>query len=592
MTGNPRAGNGSRKRMLAAFLAAVLAISGLVLVSAQTAGAAPQTVTTGSLTWGVKTSFRNYITGAIAHGTITTSGGVTQNPDGTFNWPAASSSTFDSAAATPTASFAGSVQFVGHDGLLDMTISNVRIVRNGTAGTIVADVVSRPFQGTNPPSTPPLESHANTVLADLVGGTYGTTGTSASWSGATADLTPAGSTAFGGFYPADESIDPVSYGLTLQAAPVTPDPATGALVWKLSNQAWTASSLAPAKAVGAPAVLGSDAWGFPVAGSVSYDPATKATTLPLGGSLTIGNTAQGNYRITLANPTIEVTADGAGTLVADVSYCLSGGGNTCPTTGYNTPVRVTVVTFTLPDASVTDTGSNVSWTVTPDYPLQGNATFPTFGQFPQPFIDALAASLQGHFRDTSSGTPPAPAAANAQKPPAPLVVSFDYTPVTPEPEGVTQDITTEVLESGGLTISVAGTTVVLPSPMPTADATVLRTTGAINPVTVTDLRLANPGWSANGQVSDFARSGGGGTIDGAQLGWTPSVTSSSAGQTVTPGGAVVAGAAGGLKVPSILGTAPAGAGRGTAVFGAGLTLKVPTTVAPGTYNATLTLTVM
>jgi len=121
---------------------------------------------------------------------------------------------------------------------------------------------------------------------------------------------------------------------------------------------------------------------------------------------------------------------------------------------------------------------------------------------------------------------------------------------------------------------------------------VLRTTGAINPVTVTDLRLANPGWSANGQVSDFARSGGGGTIDGAQLGWTPSVTSSSAGQTVTPGGAVVAGAAGGLKVPSILGTAPAGAGRGTAVFGAGLTLEVPTTVAPGTYNATLTLTVM
>jgi hypothetical protein len=250
------------------------------------------------------------------------------------------------------------------------------------------------------------------------------------------------------------------------------------------------------------------------------------------------------------------------------------------------------VTFTLPDASVTDTGSNVSWTVTPDYPLQGNETWPAFGQFPQSFLDALAPALQGHFRDSASGNPATPAAANANKPPAPLVVSFDHTPVTPEPVGVTQNITTEVLETGGLTISVAGTNVTLPSPGLNGDGTAMVTAGAINPVTVTDTRNTNAGWSANGQVSNFARSGGGGSIDGNQLGWAPKVTSTSEGQSVTPGAAIAAGTANGLTSSGVLGSAAVGASRGTAVLGADLELEVPTTVAPGTYTATLTLTVM
>ncbi|HEY6531002.1 MAG TPA: HtaA domain-containing protein [Acidimicrobiales bacterium] len=589
MTSDPRARTGPRKRVLAAFLAAVLAISGLALISTQTAGAAPQTVTAGGLDWGVRSSFRSYVTGPIAHGAITLADGATQNLDGTFHFPAAASSTFDAASGTPTASFGGSVKFYGHDGMLDMTISNIRVVRSGSSGTLVADVLSVPFEGTTPPA-PPLENHPNVVLADLTGGTFSTTGTTAGWSGAAAVLTADGSDAFGGFYPAGDPLDPVSYSLTLQGE--TPPPAAaGSILWKVSQYAFTSTSLSPTPPLdpGAPATRGADGWSFP-SSTVSYDPATGVTDLSTTGSLVLGNVVQGGYRVVLANPSIHVGADGAGSLSADVSSCT--GTANCSSPGLSTPVRAVVVNFTVPDAAVTDTGSNVSWTVTPDYPSQNNATWPTFGQFPQSFLDTLPESLRNHFRDSLSGTAPnqTPNVNNANKPPAPLTVSFAYTPVTPPPAGVTQQITTEVLENGGLTISVEDNTVVLPTPLPSTDATTLVTSGAINPVTVTDLRLANPGWNASGQVSDFT--GSAGTIDGSKLGWTPSLTSASGGQTATAGAAVAAGVGDGLKASSALGSAPAGAGRGTAIFGAGLELKPPTTTPPGVYTATLTLTVI
>lgn len=591
MTPEPRARRAPRKRAVGAVLATVLLLVGLVTITTQTASAAPQNVTAGGLDWGVKQSFRNYLAGPISEGgTITLAGGATQNPDGTFHFPAATSSTFDAASGTPTASFSGSVKFLAHNGLLDITVNNIRIVRSGATGSIVADVVSREFQGTNPPSAPPFATYTGVVLADLTAGTYATTATSAGWSGATSKMSTTGAPAFGNFYPAGTDLDPVTYSLTLQSTPPAPGPATGALVWKVSPYVSTSSSLtlAPASAAGAPAVRGSDAWGFPST-NVAYNPATKATQLDLGGSIILGNVNQGGYRVVLASPSINVTADGAGTLSADVSYCASTA--LCTTPGLSTPVRAVVANFAVADADVTDTGSNVSWTATPVYAPQANPVLPGFGQFPSTFLDILPTSLQGHFKDTAStATPPVASSTNVNKPPAPLVVNFAYTPVTPEPVGAVQNITTEVLANGGLTISVANNSVALPTPLPNGNATALVASGAINPVTVTDLRLTNPGWNAKGQVTDF--SGTGGTISGSGLGWTPSVTSSSTGQTVTPGSAVAAGVGNGLKDASTLGSALAGAGRGTAVLGAGLNLTVPTSTAPGVYTATLTLTVI
>ena len=582
MTPTTRARSGPRKRALSAAAAFVLLITGVAALT-QTASAAAQAVTTGGLDWGVRASFRSYIAGPIAHGTTTLGGGATQNGDGTFHFPADPAGSYDTAGGTSTAAFQGSVHFVGHDGLLDIQISDIRVVRTATGGSVVADVVSVPFLGTTPP-IPPSTTYDDVTLVSLTGGTYASGVTSASWTGAASTLTATGAPAFGGFYPAGDAFDPVSFALTLATGGTDPEPepAVGSIGWRVSQQAWTASSLAPSRGADAPAVLGTDAWSFP-ASDVTYDPATGATTLAGDGAVFMGNTSQGGYRIKLAEPTIAVAPGGAGTLTADVSYCAS---TAACAVGYSTPARVVVVTFTLPAGSVTDTGTHVSWTVTPDYPLQNDPSNPTRRQFPQSFLDALPASLQGHFRDSGSAT------ADPLKPPAPLTVGFDHTPVVvpPDPDAAVVQITTEVLQNGGLTISVDDTTIVLPASTLSPDGTTLLTSGALNPITVTDLRLGNVGWNARGQVSDFT--GTGGTIAGSALGWTPSVTSSSSGQTVTVGSTVVPNVAQGLEASSALGSAPAGASRGTAVFGGGLELRAPTTTPPGTYTALLTLTVI
>jgi hypothetical protein len=165
-----------------------------------------------------------------------------------------------------------------------------------------------------------------------------------------------------------------------------------------------------------------------------------------------------------------------------------------------------------------------------------------------------------------------------------------------------QIITT--LAAGSLTISVADTSaVVLPNPSLNATATFLTTSGRIHPVTVTDTRAGNPGWSLSGQVSDFQNTAGPTTtpIVGANLGWTPNVIDHSSSQTVSAGAVVLpattpvltnaaADPAAGLHTSRPLASAVAGTGTGTAHVDALLALNVPTTVVAGTYAATLTLT--
>jgi hypothetical protein len=152
MPPNARPRTGARSRAVAIGVAVLLFATALA-VAAPTAGAAPQPVTTGGLDWGVKTSFRTYLS-TVAAGTVTFADGATDNGNGTYHFPADSTSTFDPDAATTTASFRGSVHFVGHEGLLDITISNIRVRNAGAGGVLLADVVSVPFQGVNPPIPP------------------------------------------------------------------------------------------------------------------------------------------------------------------------------------------------------------------------------------------------------------------------------------------------------------------------------------------------------------------------------------------------------------------------------------------------------
>ncbi|MFE6839009.1 Ig-like domain repeat protein [Streptomyces sp. NPDC057705] len=156
-----------------------------------------------------------------------------------------------------------------------------------------------------------------------------------------------------------------------------------------------------------------------------------------------------------------------------------------------------------------------------------------------------------------------------------------------------ETITTTV-NAGALVISVANPQVTLPSPVLNGDGDLLTTAGSINPVTLTDTRAGNPGWTVSGQVTDFS-DGATHAINGQNLGWSPKVVDKAPAQTVTAGSAVAAahGAAAGdagtagLKSARTLAN---GTGLGTSHVTADLALNVPTSTVAGTYSATLTLT--
>jgi Bacterial Ig-like domain (group 3)/WxL domain surface cell wall-binding len=189
-----------------------------------------------------------------------------------------------------------------------------------------------------------------------------------------------------------------------------------------------------------------------------------------------------------------------------------------------------------------------------------------------------------------------PANPAAYLPSESLAVPLEVTPFT----GVTasQDITTTVL-AGELVISVDNRNVTLPSPVLNPDATLLTTSGSLNPITVTDTRAGNPGWNVSGQVTDFS-DGASHAINGANLGWSPQVLDSlpaqsiTAGPVVSPGAGLAPGAPAppgvGLATSRTLATAATNGGTGTAHLSAGLALNVPTSTVAGTYTATLTLT--
>ncbi len=114
-------------------------------------------------------------------------------------------------------------------------------------------------------------------------------------------------------------------------------------------------------------------------------------------------------------------------------------------------------------------------------------------------------------------------------------------------------------------------------------------TGQLKPVVVTDTRSnqANS-WSVSGQAGDFFA--GAQSFSGALLGWTPVVLEAGAGADA--GGPIASGHIGGdgLSVSRVLATGADGHEAGSARLGADLDLRVPAETDPGTYSALLTIT--
>lgn len=166
-----------------------------------------------------------------------------------------------------------------------------------------------------------------------------------------------------------------------------------------------------------------------------------------------------------------------------------------------------------------------------------------------------------------------------------------------EGSSTTKSVTATInANEGALVISVApdDRTITLPPAVLSTAGDRWESTGALRPVTVTDTRAARPGWVASGQMPDGFRSADGKTFAGSYLGWTPVVIEQSDEQGIVTGPVAlpyVPGQPGtGLGGSAALGSAPAGAGRGTARLDATLKLSVPTTTTAGTYTGTLTLT--
>ncbi|MEZ3161394.1 HtaA domain-containing protein [Microbacterium sp. BWT-B31] len=86
----------------------------------------PAAVAGGSLRWAISTSFSNYVTGDIAHGSIAVGGGATR-ANGSFQFGQAAGSTYDPATGLGTVTYTGSVRFTGHNGALDVTIANPQV---------------------------------------------------------------------------------------------------------------------------------------------------------------------------------------------------------------------------------------------------------------------------------------------------------------------------------------------------------------------------------------------------------------------------------------------------------------------------------
>jgi hypothetical protein len=167
-------------------LAAVLAVSG-------TPTAAACTVEDATLTWGLKESFRSYISGTIANGEWTVADGATYETP-SFGWSGG-------AGGVPgVVSFPGSVTFTGHGGILDTTIADPRLRFDGSdVATLLVDVSGTTQDGV--PVDAQAVEFATIQLADAI--------TPSGLTDAPAELTADGAAAFG-TYEAGEELDPIS----------------------------------------------------------------------------------------------------------------------------------------------------------------------------------------------------------------------------------------------------------------------------------------------------------------------------------------------------------------------------------------------
>ena len=211
---------GSRRIAVALSSTAMLGLSAFALPG--TAGAVEidcdpgdvtYSVTGGTIGWGVKTSFRNYVTGFMAHGHWTLGEGVTfSDANGQFVWPITSGAVNSETSAS--ASGEGSVAFYGHSGAMDLTMSNPTVELDGTEGELKLDYRSKVNGSVDDWYTGAQTTAVKfEVPADLA---LNESGTVTIASGATI-IEDEFVDAMGGFYGPGSEMDPVSASIEITA---------------------------------------------------------------------------------------------------------------------------------------------------------------------------------------------------------------------------------------------------------------------------------------------------------------------------------------------------------------------------------------
>lgn len=206
-----------RAPITAVCVAALGALLG-ALLPATAAHAAGRSVQGGRLDWGIKSSFQSYVTGPIAQGSYSLTGGAATVGSSQFRFHSATG-TYDGATGAFSSSFSGGVHFVGHkedDGTyqLDLTISRPTVRISGGSGTLYVDITSK-AKGTGTVTTSSQVPFASLSLGgiDMKGG-----GNSVQLNSLPATLTSQGAQSFAGYYTAGTALDPVSLSADVRAA--------------------------------------------------------------------------------------------------------------------------------------------------------------------------------------------------------------------------------------------------------------------------------------------------------------------------------------------------------------------------------------
>ncbi len=153
----------------------------------------------GYFRWGVKASFREYVTGPIAQGSIDLSGAGRSGSQFIFG----QSQSVGALSELGDVNYGGAVRFLGHQGILNVALQNPRVTITSPSSAIVSVEVG----GTR----------INMASVNLSAATKTQTDTTLSYSNAPATLLPAGQSVFSfqgdTFYRAGTALDPISFSV-------------------------------------------------------------------------------------------------------------------------------------------------------------------------------------------------------------------------------------------------------------------------------------------------------------------------------------------------------------------------------------------